>query len=259
MTLHTKLQKILLYSILATSPVYAQSFNVDGYMTNEDSYTHKTAIHFFNGHEPEAYGTYDAPIYQTYVHWGEGTLSGNQAGPSYFFMYLETPAEVKNMVWGNAVTAADIAEYDVQYSNHHGDNPTMDYNEATGSEYVSFYDKKGNEKFWSYLQPDSHSGGYGMLDAKTSVDYLLDNGLATKASSDARDVGMAFEYQFTLNSTTNNELLDVLRDGGTIEYHLSPERGLIPTQVVPEPSSTLLIGLSSLAFILRRKRKKDQR
>jgi len=239
--------------LASLSPSHGQSFKVDGYMTNEDSYTNKTAVYFYNGHEPEAYGTYDAPIYQTYVHWGQGTLSGNQAGPSYFFMYVETPIEVKNMVWGNAVTAADIAEYDVQYSTHHGDDPKMDYNGATGSEYMAFYDSSGNEKFWSDLQPDSHSGGYGMLDAKTSVDYLLDNGLATTSSSDARDIGMAFEYQFALDNSRNNELLDVVRNGGLIEYHLSPERGLMPTQV-PEPSSTLLIGLSSIAFILRRKR-----
>lgn len=222
-------------------------------MTNEDSYTHKAAIHFFNGHEEEAYGTFDAPIYKTYVHWGEGTLSGNQAGPSYFFMYLETPTEVKNMVWGNALTAQDIAEYAVHWQNHHKGNPEMDYDQATGSEHMAFFDNKGKEKFSSDLQPGGHSGGYGMLEAKTSVDYLFDNNLATTSSSDARDIGMAFEYRFTLDSAENNELLDVLRNGGIIEYHLSPERGLVPTQV-PEPSSALLVATTSFIFLLRRKR-----
>ena len=39
-----------------------------------------------------------------------------------------------------------------------------------------------------------------------------------------------------------------------IEYHLSPERGLYPTQV-PEPSGTLLLGIAATLGILRRKRK----
>ena len=63
---------------------------------------------------------------------------------------------------------------------------------------------------------------------------------------------MAFEYQFALDPAENNALLDVVRDGGVIEYHLSPERGLVPTQV-PEPSSALLAMLGGLS-LLRRKR-----
>ncbi|MFK7911745.1 MAG: hypothetical protein AB8F34_14255, partial [Akkermansiaceae bacterium] len=101
---------VLLVVTNATS--YGQSFTVDGYKTGSDAYTNKTAVYFFNGHEEEAYGTIDNPIYQTYVHWGQGKLSGNPTGPDYFFMYVETPIEVKNMIWGNEVTTADIAEYD---------------------------------------------------------------------------------------------------------------------------------------------------
>ena len=238
--------KILIPAAILATLVncYGQSFNVDGYMTNDDNYTNKTAISFYNGHDPEAYGTASSPIYETYVHWGVGTLSANPTGPTYFFMYVETPIEVKNMVWGNGMTAAEISEY----------GTSMDFRKATGSEYMSFYDSGGNEEFWSYLEPGKgDSGGYGMIAAKNSADYILENGLGTESSSANHDIAMAFEYQFVLNTTENNALLDILRDDGIIEYHLSPDRGLVPTQV-PEPSSTLLIGLSSIAFLLRRKR-----
>lgn len=243
----------VLCSVMSAATSYGQTFNVDGYLTHEDSYTHKTAVYFYNGHKQEAYGTSSAPIYQTYVRWGQGKLSGDTSGPDFFFMYVETPLEVKNMVWGNEVTEADIAEYGVHYSNHHKKKPTMDYKQATGSEYMAFNDKAGKERFKSGLKPGKHSGGYGMIDAKTSVDYLLSHG-ATKDSSGplGRKVGMAFEYQFALDGTENNALLDIVRDGGIIEYHLSPERGLVPTQV-PEPSGAVLVMLSS-ALLLRRKR-----
>jgi len=232
-----------------------QTFNLDGYMTDPDSYTNKAAIGFFNGHEPEAYGSENNPTYETFLHWGQGKLSGAAVNsPDYFFVYVETPIEVKNMIWGDAVTAADLAEYTVQWSNHHGGSlSSLDYGQATGSEHVKFIDSSGNEKLKTDLQPGSASGGFGLLDVKTSVDYLFDNGFADGNSSDNRDIGMAFEYQFALDTAKNNEFLDVLRDGGVIEYHLSPERGLVPTQV-PEPSSTLLLGLSSIACLLRRKR-----
>ncbi len=253
----------ILCSVLAAPSSHGQTFNVDGYMTDADSYTDKAAIYFFNGHAPNAYGDMDAPIYQTYVRWGQGKLSADPTGADYFFMYVETPVEVKNMVWGNVVTAADIAEYDVQYSTHHGDDPSMDYGVATGSEFMAFYDNQGKEQLKSGLQPDKPTGEYGMIMAKTSVDYLFGLG-ATEASSgdasvDPRNIGMAFEYQFALDSIENNALLDVVLNGGIIEYHLSPERGLVPTQVpestgaIPEPTSALMAMMGSV-LLLRRKR-----
>ena len=205
----------------------------------------------------------DNPIYQTYVHWGQGKLSSEPAGADYFFMYIETPIEVKNMVWGNGMTAEEISQYGQQ----------LDFNGATGSEYMSFVlpsgdggDNPGTYPFWSYTKPsygdDGESGAYGnewsdltygFIDAKNSAEYILENGLGTEDYSDNHDIGMAFEYQFALENEVNNELLDILRvDGGVIEYHLSPERGGIPTQV-PEPSSGLM-ALLGAGFLLRRKR-----
>lgn len=273
MNLRTIFWLSIITGLLLAPVVQAQSasFNLDGYMTSSDSYddANKKAVYFYNGHKPEAYGTADNPIYQTYLRWGVGTDSSETSGTEYFFLYVETPIEVKNMVWGNAVTAADIAEYDVHYSNHHDDDPTMDFGQATGSEFVQLVesfttttDKKGNLKtevtdiLQTKLKDNSGSTAVGQLDVKSSLDYLLAHG-ATEADSDAgsinsREIGMAFEYKFELDATQNQALLD---NTILIHYHLSPERGLDPTQVlVPEPSSSLLIGLVGMLSMLRRKR-----
>jgi hypothetical protein len=58
---------------------------------------------------------------------------------------------------------------------------------------------------------------------------------------------MSFEMQFALDPAKNALLLQYARNG--LNFHLSPERGL-----VPEPSSTLLAGLLSSLFLFRRKR-----
>lgn len=63
---------------------------------------------------------------------------------------------------------------------------------------------------------------------------------------------MSFELQFKLNPTKNQEILELARNG--LDYHLSPERGGTSTQVVPEPSSTLLVGLLSCLCLLIRRR-----
>ena len=248
--------------LLTTAPGSGQNFNLDGYMTpdEEPGYSNRQAFYFFNGHgDQDVYGTMEDPTYQTYVYWGQGKLASDPTGPDYFFMYIETPIEAKNMVWGDGMTPQEISEYGEQ----------LDFNKATGSEYMSFVlpsgdggDNPETYPFWSYLEDDkwgpgsSHSGSYGaegwenltygFINAKSSANYILDNGLGTTSSSANHDIGMAFEYQFALDSAENNALLDILRvDGGVIEYHLSPERGGIPTQV-PEPSVLILALLGGL-------------
>ena len=247
----------------------AQTFNLDGYKTagEASSYTNKQAFLFYNGHgSQDVYGTLENPVYQTYVHWGQGKLTSEPLGPDYFFMYVETPIEVKNMVWGDGMTAEEVSQYGKQ----------LDYGGAVGSEYMAFVlpsgdggDNPESYPFWSYTDPsygaDGESGSYGsewssytygFIDAKNTAEYILENGLGTESSSANHDIGMGFEYQFELNDSENNALLDILRvQGGVIEYHLSPERGGTPTQVsvVPEPSVTLLLA-GAMSMLLRRRR-----
>ena len=261
MTLRTFFWLCVITGLLMAPLAKAQSsFTLDGYKTSADSYTDKTALYFYNGHKIEHYGTADAPIYQTYLHWGTGIDSSEGSNTEYFFLYVETPIEVKNMIWGNEVTAADIAEYDVHYSNHHGDDPDMDYGQATGSEFLAFETVSGAQILKAELDVNqggkSVSGPGDLIDVKTSLDYLLAHG-ATEADSNAgsinsRNIGMAFEFKFDLDTTANQELLDSI---DIIEYHLSPERGLVPTQVlIPEPSSSLMLSLVAMIGLLRRKR-----
>lgn len=245
-----------------------QTFSFDGYKTSADSYldANKKAVYFYNGHEEEAYGSAENPIYQTYLHWGVGKDSLETSGPEYFFLYVETPIEVKNMIWADAVTDQDVLDYNVHYSNHHDDlkKDQFDYGFATGSEKVAFEDSSGDTLFGSELDVNTDGGGKkskkststisSSFAVKTSLDYLLANG-ATEADSNAGTIdssttGMAFEYKFDLDAAQGLELVNSVQ---IIEYHLSPERGLYPTQV-PEPSGTLLLGITATLGILRRKR-----
>ena len=257
MPFHLLALALALACLPVTPQLHAQTFSVDGFRTGEDSYTGKYAAYFYNGHGSTISGTRESPLYQTYIRWGVGKVDTDPTGQDYFFMYVETPIEIKNMVWGAGMTAEEVNQY----------GSRLDFSKATSSEYISFYDSSGNEDFWSYTVPKKdyqHSGFYGgqyedfgMIDAKTSVDYILDNGLGTTSSSANSHIGMAFEYQFLLNTETNNRLLDVIRDGGIIEYHLSPERGLVPTQVpVPEPSGPLMVLLGS-AFLMHERKRVD--
>ncbi len=62
---------------------------------------------------------------------------------------------------------------------------------------------------------------------------------------------MSVEMQFALDPTQNAALIAAVRNG--IDFHLSPDRGLIPA-LVPEPSTTLLFSIVSAIGLLRRKR-----
>ena len=244
-----------------------QTFSFDGYKTSADSYldANKKAVYFYNDHKIESYGTQSDPIYQTYVRWGVGTDSSETTGTEYFFLYVETPIEVKNMIWGDVVTDQDVLDYNVHYTNHHDDleKDQFTYGFATGSEKVAFEGADGSTLFETKLKDGSGSTAAGQLDVKSSLDYLLANGATENNSDDANNTNnntlavdstttaMAFEYKFAFNETDNIALINSIDQ---IKYHLSPERGLHPTQV-PEPSGTLLLGIAATPGILRRKRK----
>ena len=245
------MKKTLLTLLITANILHGQSFTFDGYKTDTDSYTNKEAIYFYNGHKPYAYGTKENPLYQTYLHWGVGTDDSETTGERYFFMYAETPIEVKNMIWGSSVTASDILEYDLHFETHHaGKDPTMDFSQATGSEYISFQASDFNQIITTNLITDKDNiETIGQIAVKDSVDYLIANGATEDDSNagtiDSRTIGMAFEYKFELDTVKNAALLT---DIDIIEYHLSPERGLVPTQV-PEPNTSFLFAVGVLMFI----------
>ena len=157
--------------------------------------------------------------------------------------------QMKNMIWGDDLTNDDIDPYRVHYGTHHDPKKlNLDFGKATGSEKLGFVDKDGKAKLEVDLAGNGGGGNYGLIAYKDSVDYLFDNNLATESSSLNRERTMSFELQFEVNAADNAKILELARNG--LDYHLSPERGL----AIPEPSTSLLVGLLSSVFLLRRKR-----
>lgn len=269
--------------VLATLQTQAQTFgdigNHDGIYdtTNGDTYGMVNdanngfkEVAWYNGHENSnsIYGTEANPRFTTTVRYGNDD--------TYFWLFIEVPLYSKNMIWdGNVdwkkdypisnldptkgLTEDDVASYRTHHETHHdpGDMK-LDFKGATGSEKIIFGPYEADlANFNSKNLPGLATGGY-----KDSVDYLVDNGLVFNADGTVydpnepshildktyslnRDVTMSFELVFAIDE--KDSILTAL--GNPIDLHTSPERGL-----VPEPSSTLLLGLASMGMLLRRKR-----
>jgi len=237
---------------LTTSYGQTPSVTLDGIYNSEDVYTNSETVTWFNGHKSDEsiYGDFDNQSFTTTIRYGIAELDGDDT-TRYFFLHVEAPLIAKNMIWGNNLTEDDLASYRIQHETHHrvGDL-NLDFGGATGSEKLIFLNAVGAGEFEAQLAGGSDSD-FGLIEHKDSVDYLIDSGISTLDSSLARDTTMSFEFQFAIDENGNSQgeaLVALARNG--LEFHLSPERGL----TVPEPSSSLLIGLSSLAFLLRRKR-----
>ena len=136
----------------------------------------------------------------------------------------------------------------------------MDYSTATGSEKVEFGDYTGEFEEDGLLSDDIDGSGPGLIGLADSIDYLLANPQLLEdqnggtfdvgvdqlknSTSINPDIPMAFEFQFE----TQQDLDDAVAAAQAgIVLHLSPTK-------VPEPSSTLLLGLASMGMLLRRKR-----
>lgn len=241
---HTIAASSLLFG-LTTMGSYAQTIEYDGILTPEDNYSNVEIVTWYNSHGSSSYGDFDSQYYNTFIRYGVGTVDGDTSGTQYFFLFAESPLEAKNMVWGDGMTDDEISQYGDQLS----------FSKATGSEKIEFVNHKGD----SILKVDIGSDGkldkkakdFGLLSYKDSVMYLLDNGISTEDSSSASNFTMSVEMQFALDPAKNQLILDAARNG--LDFHLSPDRGLIP-DLVPEPSSTLLFGLLATLGLLRRKR-----
>ncbi len=260
-------QQLAIALTLATAAGSAgASITMDGIFGGGDSYASNELVTWYSGHQTanSIYGDFNNQSATTKIRYGTGTRAGDNSGTEYFFLFVEAPLFAKNMIWqdldwkgadfpiGNldpnaGLTEADVASYRIHHETHH--NPgdmKLDFGGATGSEKIVFVNGSGNGVFEADIDGNADNL-FGLVDSKDSVDYLFDNSLATQALSLNRDMTMSYEFQFELDATTNNALLDIVRNG--IEFHLSPERGL----PVPAPASAAIFGMSGLALMRRRR------
>ena len=252
-----------------------QSVTLDGfYNASNDNYTTSTTVGWVNGHELKKgnsdYGDGTGPADS----WDQTNVRhGYDANKDYFFLYIEVPIYAKAMEWDNsgdaATTIANFWRYDLGGKNLHGEDDktnSLDFSNATGSEKLEFLagdivlgeyeENKGKLErtvnyavaFTADLDGDVDSK-WGLVNSKDSVDYIIDSAKGTRSLSLNPDIPMAFEFKFDANDGSFDEaaILASLERG--VVFHLSPEMALIP-----EPSSALLMGISSVIMLLRRKR-----
>jgi hypothetical protein len=243
----TSLKRYFAAAALMSSLVTAhgQSIQYDGILTGADGYTNSEIVTWYNSHGSSSYGDYNSQYYNTIIRYGVATVAGDPSGTQYFFLFAEAPLEAKNMVWGPGMTNEEVSQYGKRLS----------FSDATGSESIKFVNEKGS----GILKIDIGKNGaldkkakdFGLISFKDSVMYLLDNGISTTSSSSASNYTMSVEMQFAVDPVKNQLILDAARRG--LDFHLSPDRGLIP-ELIPEPGTTLLFSLLSIMGLLRRRR-----
>jgi hypothetical protein len=252
---------LLIGSIFAVAQAKAASVLVDGIKDSNDTYTDSFVTNWTNGHKTED-SIYADGTDKTTVYYAEENNS--------LFVYMDVPLYAKNMIWGSAVSAQDILDYQGQWLTHHNGTLNLDYKTATGSEKSIFSanfgdyeiglqgninngsggkDKKGGQN--NQGSGSQNNQGSGILNLKTSLEYLLDNGCDTTDCA-ASDVKMSFEIEFDLTQIDGKDLLNGIQTNG-IEYHLSPERRVAP---IPIPAAVWLFAsaLGALGWLSRRRK-----
>ena len=268
---------VVLATSLATTATQAQEVTLDGFYDSSNTaevnaYSNTESVDWTNGHNTTDDYWYDgagASTIQATIRYGSGTLAGDTSGNTYFFLYVEAPLEIKGMSWSKDTNdLADYYQYVLGGQHLHQEDlysnkphiKKMEFSTATGSEKVEF-SSNGNYYLGDFEEATGLSDGEGpgLIDLADSIDYLLanphllqdQNGDAFDGNDQLKnstsinpDIAMAFEFQFG----TQQQLNDAVAAARTgIVLHLSPSK-------VPEPSSTLLLGLASIGMLLRRKR-----
>ena len=219
---------------------------VDG-ITSAGEYSNSFIANWTNEHHGHG-SMFNDGTDETTVWWDTGSAS--------YFLFIEAPLPVKNMIWGNGVTAEELALYNVHNThlesdgkNHHDDLTGIDYSKAVGSEKAIF---AGIE---AKLKDDSVKNASGLVDNATSRSYLLDNLICDMTNCAGLTTTMSFEFEFDLSSADFQTLPSDIQTNG-IEFHLSPERGGPPIDV-PAPA-TLWLMMSGILMLLATARRRRQ-
>lgn len=262
----------------------AATVTLDGIMDSNDTYDTTTSVLWFNDHEGTQFSSGASPLQTTTVKYGTGTLAGGV--DEYFFLFIEAPLAAKNLVWGTGASDAEIALYNQQYSTHHsplsndpGSKDYFDYEKATGSEKLVFNGitadpngkekkvkkaKKGTQdpaKSTSTNYVDTILGAVGLVDAESSVFYVLDNGICDTDGCAETDRTLSYEFQFEVAQAA--DWIAFFNDPNSeVNTHLSPERGgslIPPPPTVPLPATLPLLaaGMFGLTALGRRRRKQS--
>ena len=266
---------------LITAGIFAQEVTLDGFYDSSNAaevnaYSTTELVDWKNGHNTDDDFWSDgagASVNQATIRYGSGTLAGDNSNTTYYFLYVEAPLEIKGMEWSLDSSKIDDYWKYVLGGQYLHDEPLdstkphiskLDYGTATGSEAVEvgvkLGDVEGKFEEDGLLNNKIDGTGTGLIGLADSIDYLLANPhLLEDEDGNAFDVGvddikdstsnnpnipMAFEFQFDTQANLDAAVAGA-RTG--IVFHLSPSK-------VPEPSSSLLMGLASMSMLLRRKR-----
>lgn len=267
-----------LLSIFTSSLSEAQEVTLDGFYDSSNAnevlaYSTTELVNWTNGHNTADdywYNGAGASTIKATIRYGSGTLDGGDPNITYYFLYVEAPLEIKGMSWSKDTSRLDDYYYYVlggQYLHKEPLDSTkphitkMEFSTATGSEKVEFGNYVGEFEEDGLLNGKIDGAGPGLIGLADSIDYLLANPQLLEdqnggtfdvgvdqlknSTSINPDIPMAFEFQFETQQDLDAAVA-AARTG--IVLHLSPTK-------VPEPSSTLLLGLASIGMLLRRKRK----
>jgi len=249
--------------MMAGSPAFSDPV-VNGFMSAGE-YEHSFTTGWYNGHKPLGSQYQKADSFVTDV-WYTSTSSN-------FYLYIEAPVEVKNMIWGTGFSGAQAIEYyqhwcspndgnaaalDGSNCAHHDDGyakflaDKTDYGSMTGSEKVIF---AGGYKADLAGNAGASLLGNSLLYYKDSVDYVIASLGCDTTDCGANTTPMSFEMKFGAFTQAQIESLIASIQSEELEFHLSPEWGGDGHVTrVPEPGTLALFGLGLVGLGLSRRK-----